>query len=193
MDIRYHAEGARRSARARRRILREGRTPNGHRLWTKKEDAIVRHFYPDYRAVKRRLKRRSVQAIVSRVHTLGLSPKNRSWKMTDIARLRRMWKEATKAEILAAFPDRSWHSVANKGKAFGIWRRPWVPNKTGHPIVDAIRMRAVELKLSLSDIDAMCNGRHFFANSSRRKGMPRSSVLLRAVKALDGHIEVVWH
>jgi len=192
MDIRYHAERAQRSERARQRVLREGKTPNGHRLWTKAEDAIVRHFYPDYRAMKRRL-RRSMQAITSRVHALRLGPKTKTWKTTDVARLRRMWKEATKSEILAAFPERNWQSIANKGRTFGIKRRPWVPSTIGHPIVDAIRKRAADLNLSLGDVDAMCSGHHFFANSSRRKGMPRSNILLRAIEALDGHIEVVWH
>ncbi len=59
-------------------------------------------------------------------------------------------------------------------------------------MLDEIRQRAADLRISLADLDRICVGRRYFANSSRRSQKPRRNVLLRAIAALGGRVEIVW-
>lgn len=191
-DLSYASRGAWFAERARQRIQRLGRTPNGHQVWTAREDAIFRELLPDYRTIKRKLRRRSMQSLYSRASYLGLAPKRRTWSASDVSRLRRMWRDAPRAEILAVFPTRTWMSIEHKSRIFGIRRRPWKPKTTGQEMLDAIRARAADLRISLRDLDRICVGRRYFEKSSARSDQPRRNVLLRAIKALGGRVEIVW-
>jgi hypothetical protein len=182
------------SDRARARIQFEGRTPSGHPIWTHEEDEIVRSLYPNYVAMRHRLRRRSMQALQSRAMILKLTRPQSLWTANEVTKLRRRWKLALRSELEAEFPRHSWSSIQNKGKTFGFRRRPWVPKSTGNPLIDRIRSRACDLKLSMSDLDEFCNGgRAYFKKTSRGIGKPRSNILMRAIEMLDGHIEIVWH
>ncbi|WP_439406403.1 hypothetical protein ACNJX9_34025 [Bradyrhizobium sp. DASA03076] len=185
-------EGLNASDRARARIQFEGRTPDGHPLWTKEEDYVVGELFPDYRAMQRKLRRRSKQALYSRAMKLKLTRSVSHWTTSEIARLRGRWGNATKAELIAEFPRHSWDGIQGKGRTFGIRRRPWQPKLTGQQMLDAIRQRAADLRISLRDLDRTCAGRRYFANSSRRSQKPRRNVLLRAIAALGGRVEIVW-
>jgi hypothetical protein len=194
MDIRFHAERTGRSERARARVLREGRTPRGHLLWTPMEDQIFRELYPDYRAIKRRLRRRSMPSLRARAGILKLTTGQSLWTAKEVSQLRRRWRDASRAELMSEFSRHSWISIQNKGRTFGIKRRPWMnPRPTGNSIVDKIRLRAIELKLSMRDLDEMFNGgREYFVKCSRGVGVPRSNLYLKTIEALGGHIEIVW-
>lgn len=191
-DLRWASRGAIASESARARIRREGRTPKGDPLWTKREDAIFRALLPDYKAIKRKLRRRSMRSLYARANYLGLALKIKPWTAGDVSRLRRMWRDASRAQIMAELPGRSWSAIQGKGQTFGIRRLPWQPKLTGKEMLDAIRARAAELRISLRDLDRTCVGRRYFANSSRRSEKPRRNVLLRAIKALGGRVEIVW-
>ncbi len=180
------------SERARARLLFEGRTPKGDPLWTEKEDRIIRDLFPNYAALKKQLRRRTIEAIRSRAHKLKLSRPQRPWTAHEVTKLRRRWRDASRAELVAEFPQRSWHAIQGKGRTFGIRRRPWRPKLTGQRMLDEIRQRAADLRISLADLDRICVGRRYFANSSRRSQKPRRNVLLRAIAALGGRVEIVW-
>ncbi len=180
------------SDRARARIQFEGKTPNGHPIWTAKEDQIVRDHFPNYVAMKKRLRRRSRRALHSRAMKLKLTRSISRWTAPEVFSLRKRWRDATRTELIAEFPRHTWNSIQMKGRTFGIRRRPWKPKLTGKRMLDEIRQRAADLRISLGDLDRICAGRRYFANSSRRSQKPRRNVLLRAIAALGGGVEIVW-
>jgi hypothetical protein len=180
------------SDRARARIQFEGRTPNGHPVWTAEEDQIVRDLFPDYVAMKKCLRRRSRQALHSRATKLKLTRSISLWTTHEVSRLRKRWRDATRAELIAEFQRHTWCSIQNKGRTFGIRRRPWKPKLTGQRMLDDIRQRAADLRISLTDLDRICVGRRYFLKSSRGSQKPRRNVLLRAIAALGGRVEIVW-
>lgn len=178
-------------ARARMRFL--GKTPDGHPLWTKKEDQIVRELYPDYNAMKKRLRRRSKSSLHWRAGVLGITRQNSAWTGKEVNHLRRLWRNSTRDELTAQFPRHSWASIAMKGRIFGIRRRPWVPKPTGLDLLDKIRLRAATRKTSLTELDKICACPGYFENSGYNPKWPRRNALLNAIAALDGHVEIVWH
>jgi hypothetical protein len=87
----YAARGAASAYRAREQMARTGRTPKGHWLWTKKEDDIVRALYPDYKALRRKLRRRTYYALKARTRRLGVAKRNHVWLSTEASLVRRMY------------------------------------------------------------------------------------------------------
>jgi hypothetical protein len=53
-------------------MKRTGKTPFGDWIWTPKEDEIVRQFHPDFAALKKLLRRRTMIAIKRRAIDLRL-------------------------------------------------------------------------------------------------------------------------
>ena len=147
------------SERARARILFQGRTPNRNPLWSEKEDQVIRDLFPNYAEINKQLRRRKIGAIRSRAHKLKLSRPAHPWTVNEVSRLRRLWRDATRAELMTEFPHRSWCAIQGKGKTFGLRRRPWKPKVTGESMLDQIRQRAADLRISLADLDRMCVGR----------------------------------
>jgi hypothetical protein len=179
------------SDRARARIQHRGRTPNGDPLWTKREEDIVRQLHPDYREIGHKLRRRTRAAIYQRAELLKLNQKYVAWTARDLARLHRLWRDAPREQLTAAFPHRTWKSIQKKGQTFGVRRLPWVPKPTGKRTLDDLRRRAADLKISLVDLDRICAARHYFRSSASGRS-PRRNVMFRAIAALGGRVEIVW-
>lgn len=187
-------EGLNASDRARASMRHRGVTPNGYSLWTKEEDRIVRELYPDYVTMKKLLRRRSRRSLSWRAGVLGLRTIRLQlpWTGREVTILRRRWREATRTELVSEFPRHPWGSIAKKGQSFGIRRRPWTPKPTGLYVLDQIRARAAEQKTSLCELDRVCSCRGYFENSSSQPRWPRHNILLKAIAALGGHVEIVW-
>jgi hypothetical protein len=186
-------EGINASDRARARMRYTGETPRGHPLWTEQENEIFRELFPDYVALKKRLRRRSMEALRSHAYALQITRRRQSaWTANEVSRLRSLWRDAPKEQIIAAIPRHTWYGIQCKGHSFGVRRLPWQPKLTGQRMLDEIRRRAADLRISLRDLDRTCVGRRYFANSSRRSQKPRRNVLLRAIAALGGRVEIVW-
>jgi hypothetical protein len=66
------------------------------------------------------------------------------------------------------------------------------PKATGHPLIDTIRDRAFDLRLSMVDLDAMAGTKRYFQKASWCPGRPNRKALLRAVEVLGGQISVRW-
>ena len=184
-------EGLNSSDRARARMRYIGKTPNGHPLWTKREDEVVRQLFPDHRAIKKRLRRRSRQAIHHRAEKLNLAKRMNLWTTTEISVLRKRWRDAPRQELVAALPRHSWDGIRAKAQVLRL-SRPRKLKITGKRLLDLIRRRSIDLKIPLTDLDRICVGRHYFSDSSRRSQKPRRNVLLRAIAALGGRVEIVW-
>jgi hypothetical protein len=200
MDIRHVARYAAMAAAARRRIQRAGRTPRGHFLWTNDEDRIVVRLYPDYRALRKTLKRRTYNALRARARSLGVAKRRHIWTTSEVSRLRRLYLNATTQETLAAFPGMTWWQLAGKARHIGLrGRRPRF-KLTGLRLVDDIRGRAYARGWSMVELDAMAGTKRYFQkagwHSARtRLGTRRDAehgAWLKAIKALDGQIAVTW-
>jgi len=177
--------------RNRERIRRTGRTPNGHAVWTSREDQVVREFFPDYSRMRRLLRRRSRKAVEARACFLKLTRQNHYWTTNELNRLRRRWRDATREELINEFPRHPWASIRTKATRFGVRRRPRILKPTGKPMLDEIRRRATDLKISLSELDRICRTGTFFEKSSQC-WEPRRNVWLPAIAALGGRVEIVW-
>lgn len=191
MRLEYAAvKGAASAHRARERMARTGRTPNGHWLWTKKEDDIARALYPDYKALQRKLKRRTYYALKARTRLLGIARKNHVWLAIEVSRLRRLYPRATCQELMAALPNLNIRQISAKANDIGVYRARRKPSATGYPLLDAIRQRAFELNLTMVELDAMAHTQRYYQTSSWCGGNFNRKALLRAVEALGGEVSV---
>lgn len=180
------------SERAKARIRKTGRTPNGHRLWTEREDAIVCDLYPDYKSLRRRLKRRTLAAIRYRAQHLGIQRRVHKWTGFEVARLRKRYPAGTRAEIMAIVPTVTWIAASWRARNAGA-RRIKRYKITGFPVLDAIRQRCLELNYSMVDLDALARTGSYFAKAQWvSSGVANDQKLARAAKALDGVMTIVW-
>jgi hypothetical protein len=91
-----------------------------------------------------------------------------------------------------AFPGMSWRQIAAKARHIGVRRMRRKLNATGHPLIDMIRDRAFDLRLSMVDLDAMAGTKRYFQKSSWCNGRPNRKALLQAVEALGGEVSIRW-
>jgi hypothetical protein len=177
----------------RARMKLTGKTQFGCWVWTPCEDDLLKQFYPDIAKLRKLLKRRSRIAIKQRAIKLRLGtckPRN-FWTANEVRKLRLRWREATKDELLAEFPRHSWSSLNAKAHKLRLYRRPWRPKPTGHPMLDEIRQRAAQLHITLYDLDRICSSGRYFGGSSQGCE-PSRNVWPKAIAALGGRIEIVW-
>lgn len=184
-------EGLNASDRAHAQMRYTGRNLSGDLLWTAKEDAIVLALFPDYDAMGKRLRRRSLPSLYYRTSVLGLRKTHAVWTTTELSSLRRLWRSGSRSELIAAFPRHPWSSIEKKAQRLKL-RRPWVPKITGRRTLDEIRQRAAALHISLRDLDRICGARGYFRSSACRIQPPRRNIILRAIAALGGRVEIVW-
>lgn len=174
-------------------IRRRGMTPRGHRLWTEREDAVMRALYPDYRALRRRLPHRTYFSLRSRAVTLGIVHHRHVWTAAEASRLRRQFPHATRQELLAAFPSLRWQQILGKARHLKLCKARKKLARTGHDVIDDIRDRATSLGISMVDLDYLAKTRKYFQKAAwhaRRKvsGTP----VVRAIKTLGGRIRIEW-
>lgn len=181
------ARGAESADRARRRMQIMGVTPNGHPLWEPWEVEPVIGRYPDYRSIFPVLDRRTHPAVYNKAGRLGIT-KSRppSWSDNEILRLRKVYPNGTREEILAAFPGRTFAAVAKAANARGIYRTK-VIQPTGILLLDQVLHRAASRNLSMEDLDKFCRTGKYFRNR-RWKSAPNASAHCRAARLLGGTI-----
>jgi hypothetical protein len=192
MRLLYAAMSAARTERARERMIRMGRTPNGHILWTERENDVVRELYPNYQALRKALRRRTYNSLRWRTRLLGVARKRHIWLGTEVSRLRRLYPKADRGDIMIAFPEMSWQQIAAKARHIGVRRVRRKLNSTGYPLIDVIRDRAFDLRLSMVDLDAMAGTRRYFQKAAWCNGYINRKALMRAVEALGGEVSIHW-
>jgi hypothetical protein len=187
---------ARRAALAqhmRDEVRRRGMTPQGHRLWTEREDAIMRALYPDYRALRRRLRRRTYSSLRSRATTLGIVRHRHVWTAAEASRLRRQFPYATRQELLAAFPGLRWQQILGKARHLKLYKARKKLTRTGHDVLDDIRDRATSLGISMVDLDFLARTRKYFQKAVwYTHGKVSGAPVVKAIKTLGGRIRVEW-
>jgi hypothetical protein len=133
-------------------------------------------------------------AIRARAGHLGLRKKQHRWLASEVSKLRKLWVQGTtRAEICAALPQFSWQQIRFQARDSKIPRPKHGLKPTGHPILDQIRERAKSLNLSMRDVDQMVQSTGYFERERwRNTSLPQSPSILRAIRALDGDVSVIW-
>jgi hypothetical protein len=172
-----------------RHIERTGCTIAGDPVWTEVEIAGLRYTYPDRSAACAALPRRTPEAIAKKAQQLRLVTPRRVWTEDEIVRLRRPYVGGVSiAELVNMFPGKSRSQIWKKAQHLRYRRPRRPPNPTGMPLVDRIRQRAFECRLSMTDLDAFVGRKRYFVS-------PRYvnwRALQKAMEALGGRPVVYW-
>jgi hypothetical protein len=177
-----------------RYVCRQGGAQNG-RGWTPEEIEQVRRHYPDTKKLAKLLPDRTLQAVRDRAGQLGLRRKQHRWRACDVTNLKRMWTTGvSKKEIEIALSSYSWEHIKDQARARGFRRPKKELLPTGHAVIDQIRKRARDLNMNMRDIDALAHtGNYFYSAAWLRHKQPNPRHVAKAIAALDGHLEAVWH
>lgn len=170
-------------------MARTGLTYSGQRLWTPKETSALR-LYPDYQALVRALPGRTRKAIEGKVWRSGLATPLRVWSETEFTVMKRLYTQgAVMAGILSQIPGKTAQQVWSKASSRGVRRPRRLPKSTGFAPVDAVRRRAFDLHISMTDLDVIAGRRSYF-QSPRRTDW---SAVQRVLPHLGGQAAVRWH
>ncbi|MER8567642.1 hypothetical protein NKH85_16990 [Mesorhizobium sp. M0924] len=195
MYLAHHSEHANIAIGMRRLIQKRGVSMNGSSLWTEAEDANCRELYPDYRALQKVLPHRTSKAIEVRCAKIGLARTLIAWTGQDQAKLRKLWKTASRKEIIDAFPNRTPKSIDRKAEKLNLLR-PKPPYKaSGDHLLDALRDECLRQRISMADLDHFSNGRRYFRNRGwiGSRGAYNYAVIVRGIYALGGSLKVDWN
>lgn len=181
------------SHRYREAAWRPDRSPKGDPVWTKREDKLLRRLVPDYDALEIEISRRSRKAIQLRAHVLRLTRPLRYWRADEVSRLRRLYPKADRLQLLESFPGVSHLRIRNKAYKLGLKRPRTVQVKSGVPIFDAMRLRALELNMTYQDVDEEARTRWFMqrVHVARQSSINLFSIE-RALKVLGGRLVIEW-
>lgn len=188
MALSWIARGAASAERARRRMQLLGVTPNGYPVWAGWEEAPLLHLGPSYSIIGPMLERRTTHALYSKAGRLGVTqPRGKPWTdPNEIWRLK-IYATGTKAEILAAFPGRTWGAIAHAARKRGYRRPKPQPAPSGIIIIDQILERAAKRGWKLSDLDEVCRTAYYFRRG-RWKSKLDPVAVQRAVEVLGGRV-----
>jgi hypothetical protein len=173
-----------------RHIERTGRTIAGDLVWTRTELDRVRDLYPDYDAMMSALPGRSRGAIAHKAWQLGLVPPLRIWSDGEARALRHPYVTGVAvAALVEMFPGKSRKQIWHKAQHMGYRRPRRAPKPTGMPLIDTIRQRAFDYRLSMRDLDAFVGKKGYFTSSRYLNWR----TLQRAMEILGGRPVVSWH
>lgn len=194
MRLHYATRGAITALRMRLYMKRTGKTPWGDMLWTKEEDDLVRKLHPDFKAMKKVLRRRTRAAIQARSCKLGITKKYRRWTALEASRLRKLYPRSSHTEMRAALSGLTWPQIKAQARYCKLHRDRKPFKQTGHQGLDMIRKYAFCLNLSMADLDKMARTRDYFQKAKWLvRGVPSDKALGRAVKALGGEMRPYFH
>lgn len=172
-----------------RHIERTGCTIAGTPVWTQAEVDILRRCYPDRNAACTALPSRTRIAVAQKAQRLGLVPPLRKWSDDQAIKLGKPYRAGVPITALVEmFPDKSPEQIWSKAHHMGYRRPRRAPKPTGMLLVDDIRMRAFEHRLSMTDLDAFVGKKRYFVS-------PRHvdwRALQKAMEILGGRPIVLW-
>ncbi|RVK40917.1 hypothetical protein [Sinorhizobium meliloti] len=193
MSLAFYARNARSADRARQRMQREGVTMSGAKLWTEEENAVLQQHFPNYEIMMQALPHRTRTAIRFRCGKLGLTRPKHVWMASEISLLRRLYARASKQEIMAALPGRSWISIKSAAEYYRF-RRERKPYATiGVDALDALRQKCFECNMYMRDLDEIVGSKGYFRKALwRANGRVDFRRVGRAIEALGGKVTAEW-
>ena len=189
MRLSHIARGAASAERGRRLMELRGVTPNGHPLWNALETGDIIGDYPHYGTFAAKHERRTRPAAHSKAVRLRITrPRGKPWDdPNEIWRLR-LYETATKAELLTAFPGRTWGAICAAARKRGFRRRRLPLASTGITVIDQILSRSGKLGWTLADLDSAGRKKLYFTRRKWRGRLMDHAVHLRVVEALGGQV-----
>lgn len=170
-------------------IQRTGCTIAGTPVWTTGELEALRLLYPDKQALTAALPRRTAGAIAHKARKIGLAPPLRIWTSVNAAQLRRPYVAGVPvATLTQMFPGKSKRQIWGKAFAMGYRRPRRPPKSTGMPLVDCIRNRAFELRITMTELDSFVARKRYFVSPRHMDW----TALQRAMTLLGGTPVVRW-
>lgn len=196
MDLKRAAQYAEAGKRLSQYWIIRGMTSRGFPLWDKDEDETCGRLFPDYRAIEKKLKRRTISAIKSRCLVLGLRTRvNKPWTGEEHLKFRRLYSHASSmSEVVTAFPRRSRQAILGRAKTYGL-QRPKPPYKpTRDKLLDELRNECHRKNITMPDLDVIAAGRGYFCRQSwrGRRGRIDHGRIVSAIRALGGTLIVQW-
>lgn len=163
-------------------------------LWTEAEDELVRQHFQNRRALEAMLPYRTAGAIKSRVRDLGLTLNMNFVAITakDAMRIRQLSKTCNSYQQIADSLGKKVSTIRMHMKTRGIYTSKPEPKITGFPLVDAIRQRAFQLKITLRDFDRSLGSRSRYFSKANESRKISHRQIDHAAKALGGRLVIVW-
>ena len=193
MSLDYLTRAVKMGQRSRRRMRKHGQNMKGDRLWSREEEAVLIAHQGEYELMSKLLPHRSRAAIASRCQLLGLRRKIHVWTAAELAKLRRLYPVASVQEIEEAFPHSSWTNICQVARYHGFCRAVRSTYKsTGHPALDDVRQRCLEIRWTMKDLDKAARTGCYFQRAGWIGKKINYRALGRAIEALDGVIECRW-
>lgn len=161
-------------------------------MWTYAESEILREYWPEIEAIRKRLPHRTELAIRHMARRCGLIPSKvqHIWTAAQDRMLKRMAANGATRKEMAEALNLTAGCVANRLQYTKTHIAKRAPAPIGEPLVDAIRRRAFDLKIGVVDLDRSLGGGKPFQSARWRLPSPRC--LHQAVKALGGTLIVQW-
>ena len=191
MSLAYHSRNAVMAQRTRARIQRAGEVA-GQKLWTDQERETVKRLAPDYKALRKALRKRSHVAIRAQAAKLGLTKPIHFWTGAELSKLRKLYPAASSKEICEAFPHSTWTNIKQAARYHGFRRKRVGYKLTGIPGLDEVRRRCFEIGWSMPDLDKAARTGKYFSRSGWIGKKINHRALGRAIEALDGYIMPDW-
>lgn len=160
--------------------------------WTFIESEVLREFWPSIEAIRQRLPHRSERAIRQMAKRCGLvaDKVQHIWTAAQDRTLKRMAANGATRKEMADALGLTAFQVAYRLQYTKTTIAKRAPTLIGNPLVDAIRRRAFDLKISIADLDRSLGRTKFFQTAQKRQ--ISTNHLHKAVKALGGSLVVQW-
>ncbi|RJG46650.1 hypothetical protein D3Y55_21935 [Mesorhizobium sp. DCY119] len=113
------------------------------------------------------------------------------WTAAEQSKLRRLAVTGVTRKEIAAELGLSVQQVAGRMMYSKIHLAKRPPKLVGDPIVDAIRLRAFDMKMSIADLDRSLGRTKTFQTCTHGKPISPAHIY-RAVRALGGRMVVEW-
>ena len=161
--------------------------------WTFIESEALKEFWPSLDTIRKRLPHRSERAIRKMAKRCGLIPDKvqHIWTGGQDRTLKRMAANGATRKEMAEALGLSIPQISNRLQYSKTTIAKRAPILLGEPLVDAIRKRAFDLKISMADLDRSL-GRHKVFQSACKAKLVKPNHLHKAIKALGGTLVVQW-
>lgn len=161
-------------------------------MWSYAESEILRRFWPAMDALRERMPHRTEIAIRNMAKRCGLVPDKvqHIWTAAQDKTLKRMAANGATRKEMAEVLSLTVAHITNRLQYTKTNIAKRAPVIIGDPLVDAIRQRAFDLKISIADLDRSLGRSKIFRSAKRHPPSPRQ--LHQAVKALGGKLVVQW-
>ncbi|MDH7793218.1 hypothetical protein [Ochrobactrum sp. AN78] len=175
-----------------KRMQKNGFNDSGIKLWTEDEISLLREHRNDIDRLCALLPHRTRCAIQSQCRKKVSSRQIHSWTAKEISQLRKLYPTADAKEISAVFSYSSWTNIQQVARYHGFRRQRKPYKLTGFNVLDQLRAKCFEIRWSMADLDRASRTKKYFQSMGWRRNKPSIQAVGKAVRALDGEIQIEW-